>query len=51
MGIATILAARSIVILATGEHKAEAVARALTGPMTPLCQHHCCDRPPSKSPG
>jgi glucosamine-6-phosphate deaminase len=35
MGIATILAARSIVVLATGEHKAEAVARALTGPMTP----------------
>ncbi len=34
MGIASILAARSIVILATGEHKAEAVARALTGPMT-----------------
>jgi glucosamine-6-phosphate deaminase len=34
MGIAPILAARSIVILATGTHKAEAVARALTGPMT-----------------
>jgi glucosamine-6-phosphate deaminase len=34
MGIAPILAARSIVILATGEHKAEAVARALNGPMT-----------------
>ncbi len=34
MGVATILAARSIVILATGAHKAEAVARALTGPMT-----------------
>jgi glucosamine-6-phosphate deaminase len=34
MGIATILAARSIVILATGEKKADAVARALTGPMT-----------------
>jgi glucosamine-6-phosphate deaminase len=34
MGIATILAARSIVVLATGEHKADAVARALTGPMT-----------------
>jgi glucosamine-6-phosphate deaminase len=34
MGIAPILAARSIVILATGAHKAEAVARALTGPMT-----------------
>ncbi len=36
MGIASILAARSIVILATGAHKAEAVARALTGPMTAL---------------
>jgi glucosamine-6-phosphate deaminase len=34
MGVASILAARSIVILATGAHKAEAVARALTGPMT-----------------
>jgi glucosamine-6-phosphate deaminase len=34
MGVATILSARSIVILATGAHKAEAVARALTGPMT-----------------
>jgi glucosamine-6-phosphate deaminase len=34
MGIATILAARSIVILATGEKKADAVALALTGPMT-----------------
>ena len=34
MGVATILAARSIVILATGWHKAEAVAAALTGPMT-----------------
>ena len=32
MGIASILAARSIVILATGEHKAEAVARALDRP-------------------
>jgi glucosamine-6-phosphate deaminase len=34
MGIASILAARAIVILATGEHKAEPVARALTGSMT-----------------
>jgi glucosamine-6-phosphate deaminase len=34
MGVASILAARSIVILATGAHKAEAVAGALTGPMT-----------------
>ncbi len=34
MGIAPILAARSIVMLATGAHKAVAVAAALTGPMT-----------------
>jgi glucosamine-6-phosphate deaminase len=34
MGVASILAARSIVMLATGPHKAEAVAAALTGPMT-----------------
>lgn len=34
MGIAPILAARSIVILATGKHKADAVARALSGPIT-----------------
>ncbi len=33
MGVAPILAARSILILATGAHKAEAVAAALTGPM------------------
>jgi glucosamine-6-phosphate deaminase len=34
MGVGTILAARSILILATGPRKAEAVAAALTGPMT-----------------
>jgi glucosamine-6-phosphate deaminase len=34
LGLASILAARSILILATGSHKAEAVAAALTGPMT-----------------
>ena len=34
MGLAPILAARSIVVLAVGAHKAEIVARALTGPMT-----------------
>jgi glucosamine-6-phosphate deaminase len=34
LGVAEILAARSIVMLATGTHKAEAVAAALTGPMT-----------------
>lgn len=34
MGIGTILAARSILILATGQRKAEAVAASLNGPMT-----------------
>jgi glucosamine-6-phosphate deaminase len=34
MGVASILAARSILMLATGAHKAEAVACALNGPMT-----------------
>jgi glucosamine-6-phosphate deaminase len=34
MGVATILSARSILILATGAHKAEPVAAALAGPMT-----------------
>lgn len=34
LGVAPILSARSIVVLATGPHKSEAVARALTGPMT-----------------
>lgn len=34
VGIAPILAARSILVLAIGERKAEVVARALTGPMT-----------------
>jgi glucosamine-6-phosphate deaminase len=34
LGIAPILAARSIVVLATGERKAPAVAGALAGPMT-----------------
>jgi glucosamine-6-phosphate deaminase len=34
MGVASILAARSIVILAFGDQKAEAVARSLQGPMT-----------------
>jgi glucosamine-6-phosphate deaminase len=34
MGVATILAARSIVVVALGAHKAEAVAGALKGPMT-----------------
>jgi glucosamine-6-phosphate deaminase len=34
LGTAAILAARSIVIVATGAYKADAVARALAGPMT-----------------
>jgi glucosamine-6-phosphate deaminase len=34
MGVASILAARSIVMLALGAHKADVVARALDGPMT-----------------
>jgi len=34
LGVAPILAARSILMLATGPHKADAVARALGGPMT-----------------
>jgi glucosamine-6-phosphate deaminase len=34
MGVASILAARSILVLAIGAHKAEAVACALSGPMT-----------------
>lgn len=34
MGVATILSARSILVLALGSHKAEAVAAALTGPIT-----------------
>jgi glucosamine-6-phosphate deaminase len=34
LGIGPILAARSIVVLATGARKAEAIAAALTGPMT-----------------
>ena len=35
MGIGPILAARAIVILALGANKAEAVAEALQGPITP----------------
>jgi glucosamine-6-phosphate deaminase len=34
LGVGPIRAARSILVLATGAHKAEAVAAALTGPMT-----------------
>ncbi len=35
MGMATILGARAIVVLATGEEKAAAVQRAIEGPVTP----------------
>jgi len=34
MGIATILTAKHVVLLATGKTKARVVARALTGPVT-----------------
>lgn len=37
MGIESILAARAILLVATGRSKAEAVAAALEGPVTPLC--------------
>lgn len=37
MGIATILGARQIVLLATGGAKAEAVRQALLGPISPAC--------------
>ena len=37
LGVAPILAARSILVLAFGPHKAEPVAQALTGPMTSAC--------------
>ena len=36
-GLGTILEARHLVLLATGEAKADAVAAALTGPVTPDC--------------
>ena len=37
MGIATIMQARRILLLATGEHKAEAVAGMIEGPVTAMC--------------
>ena len=37
MGIATILQARHILLLATGEHKARGVRDAVEGPMTAMC--------------
>jgi len=37
MGIATIMDARRILLLATGENKADAVARMVEGPLTAMC--------------
>lgn len=37
MGIATILRAKKIILVASGEKKAEAVARMLLGPISPAC--------------
>jgi glucosamine-6-phosphate deaminase len=37
MGVATILAAREVVLLALGARKAQAVARMLDGPIGPDC--------------
>lgn len=37
MGVGTILEARKIILLANGEHKAEAVAAAIEGPVTSMC--------------
>jgi len=36
-GVATILEARRVVLLALGEHKADAVAAMVDGPVTPVC--------------
>ncbi|MBP0574944.1 6-phosphogluconolactonase, partial [Mycobacterium tuberculosis] len=45
MGLGTILSARAVILLATGEAKAAAVRAALTGPVTTDCpasllRHH-----------
>ena len=37
MGIGSIMKARSIVIIATGADKAEAVRAMIQGPVTPVC--------------
>ena len=37
VGVGTIMDGRKIVLIATGAHKAEAVARAVQGPRTPAC--------------
>lgn len=46
MGIATILAARQILLLATGAQKAEAIVRAALGPITPDCPASVLQRHP-----
>ncbi len=45
-GLGTILAARTLVLVATGEAKAAAVAAALTGPVTPECPASVLQRHP-----
>ena len=37
MGIATIMDARKILLLATGKNKAEAVSKMVEGPVTAMC--------------
>jgi glucosamine-6-phosphate deaminase len=37
MGIGTILSARRCILMATGEHKAQALHEAIEGPMTAMC--------------
>ena len=36
-GIGTIMEARRVVLMATGEHKAEAIARLVEGPISAMC--------------
>jgi glucosamine-6-phosphate deaminase len=48
LGVSQILAARSIVILALGSNKSEAVARASSSPMTALCPASLLQTVPSK---
>ena len=46
MGVATILAARRILLLASGESKADAVARAIQGPVSEACPASALQRHP-----
>ena len=46
MGIGTILKARRIILMAFGESKADAVAAAVTGPVTPDCPASFLQRHP-----